>query len=354
MSGNAIWAFAGTLRANWFAAMSGGFSVPFTAAAVYFDSKYAHVIFGALALASLYFAAYRIWKSEWEKAVVLQVKLNREFPAERDVGIGEAVGYICFREWGHNFKACAGSTHVSGGKEYDDLLQSFADGKIPVWGKRENYGVHEPISKEYWFNNRIDWFSLLRDEPNTEPTSAAFKGDSYSSLMTSRATVERYWPAMGGTGPRALSALRISFGMVEAYSSAEGSNLYQLKRAFSLKLENIGQKALSSCRAIIESCDVPSALTFPITLREGITLAPGDHLFIPLVRYGEAMQPEKHNCPDSFATLILPDEKPFISVGENALLRLKATGIDTPSHIAQCRIWISENGKLQIQNEWPR
>jgi hypothetical protein len=72
----ALWSFAGVLRQNWFAAMSGGFSVPFTAAAVHFDNKYAQLIFGCLAVASLYFAAYRIWKSEHDKVLVLQESLS--------------------------------------------------------------------------------------------------------------------------------------------------------------------------------------------------------------------------------------------------------------------------------------
>jgi hypothetical protein len=71
-----LWSFVGVLRRHWFAAMSGGFSVPFTAAAVYFDSKYAQSIFGFLALASLYFAAYQIWKSEHDKVLVLQESLS--------------------------------------------------------------------------------------------------------------------------------------------------------------------------------------------------------------------------------------------------------------------------------------
>jgi hypothetical protein len=100
----------------------------------------------------------------------------------RDVGIGEAVGYICFREWGNKFLAATGSEHASGAKEYDELLQAFADGVVPVWGKRNNYGVHEPIPKEYWFSNRVDWFSLLRDEPKTE-RNATSNGDAYTSLM---------------------------------------------------------------------------------------------------------------------------------------------------------------------------
>jgi hypothetical protein len=209
--------------------------------------------------------------------------LSSDRDSARDVGIGEAVGYICFREWGHNFLAATGSEHASGGKEYDELLQAFADGVVPVWGKRNSYGVHEPIPKEYWFINRIDWFSLLRNEPSTE-RNAISMGEPYISLMTSRAAVERYWLAMGASGPRAISALRISFAADTVDWSSSTRNIHQVRRTISVKLENIGQKTLSGCKLIVESSDAKSGIKLPLILREGVTLAPGDYIFIPLVR----------------------------------------------------------------------
>jgi hypothetical protein len=353
MSGKPILAFARALQTNWFAAMSGGFSVPFASLAVFSGDKYQQVIWGLLAFSSIGFASYRLFASEHQKVLNLQERLGKsEQSDERDAGIGEAVGYICFREWGQNFLAAAGSQFASGAKEYDELLQACADGHVLIWGKRNNYGVHEPIPKEFWFKNRIDWFSLLRNEPTTEHASTSFNGDSYSALMTSRAAVERYWPPMGSSGPRALSALRISFGQDEAYTSTTGSSLYRIRRTLSFKIENIGTKALSNCRIIIESCNPRSGLTLPVPLREGITLAPADHTFIEFVRYGEAPEPDKSNHADSFVTLVGEDEKPLFDAGETVLVKLKATGIDTPAHTAQCRIWVNQTGRLEIQREW--
>jgi hypothetical protein len=279
--------------------------------------------------------------------------LDSDRDSTRDVGIGEAIGYICFREWGRNFLAATGSEHASAAKEYDELLQAFADGVVPAWGKRYNYGVHEPIPKEFWFNNRIDWFSLLRDDPRVERNSTS-KGETYTSLMTSRADIERYWPAIGASGPRAMSALRISFGMEDPNTSSTTKNLYQVLRTLSVKLENIGQKALSGCKLIVESSDAKSGIKLPLVLREGITLAPEEHIFIPLVRYGEALDPKTYDCADSFATLATPDGNPLFDVGENIAINLKATGVDTPACNAQCNVWISSEGKLQVARKWPR
>jgi hypothetical protein len=64
-------AFVRAYRAQMFAAMSGGFSVPFTYAAVYSDSKYGYFIYGCLALAAFVFAAFAVWKIEHDKVLVL-------------------------------------------------------------------------------------------------------------------------------------------------------------------------------------------------------------------------------------------------------------------------------------------
>jgi hypothetical protein len=69
-------AFVSAYRAQLFAAMSGSFSVPFTFAAVYSDSKYGHLIYGCLALAAFIFAAYTLWKIEHDKVLALQDRLN--------------------------------------------------------------------------------------------------------------------------------------------------------------------------------------------------------------------------------------------------------------------------------------
>jgi hypothetical protein len=230
MSDSAIWAFARVLRAHWFAAMSGGFSVPFTAAMVYFDSKYAQSIFGALALTSLWFAAYRIWKSEHDKVVALEGASKNGRKLDRNVSVSEAVGSVAFRDWGIRFIQAISEVSapmVKAGIAYDQFLQAIADGEIPVWGKKQQAGVHEPIQHDYWFENRIDFKDLMLDRASTESSGNSFNGPRYKSLMTSREAVERYWPRIGATGPRAISALQISFGMDHAFKSANTRNLHQ-------------------------------------------------------------------------------------------------------------------------------
>jgi hypothetical protein len=75
--------FAQAFREHWFAAMSGGFSVPFTALAVFFDNKYAKGIFAALAFLGAWFAAYSVWRVERQKNVDLQTMTLEIFQPEK-------------------------------------------------------------------------------------------------------------------------------------------------------------------------------------------------------------------------------------------------------------------------------
>jgi len=80
-----IWSFAQALRTYWLAAMSGSFSVPFTAAAVYLDNKYAQGIFALLAFCALWFAAYRVWLVERQTNYDLRGLLRGLFDTEKAI-----------------------------------------------------------------------------------------------------------------------------------------------------------------------------------------------------------------------------------------------------------------------------
>ena len=113
--------------------------------------------------------------------------------ATRDISLSDAIAYLCFGQWGKSFLDAAGSSEVDGAAEYDHFLQAAADGAIPIWGRRESCSVYEPIPNDYWFQNRIEWFSLLKGNPESESSRHTLSGDRYLSLMTSRALVERYF-----------------------------------------------------------------------------------------------------------------------------------------------------------------
>ena len=151
-------------------------------------------VFSAAGIVLVIHSIFLRWRSS--RVPHTKTPMIREVPAPalfnpaRDVGAGEAVAYLCFGEWGKRFFDAAESTATSGAAEYDQFLQGAADGIIPMWGKKEMHRVYEPIPKEFWFKNRIDWFSLLRGDAHSE-SSTRSHSDRYLSLMTSRAALEK-------------------------------------------------------------------------------------------------------------------------------------------------------------------
>jgi hypothetical protein len=116
----------------------------------------------------------------------------------RDVGVGEAIAYVCYRDWGHNFSAAAGSRDVDAVAALHEFRQAASDDRVKIWGKRSRDAVFEPIPAEYWRRHQIEWFGLLRGPVTTEPTvSVADHGNRYEELMTSRTQVEEVWPKRG-------------------------------------------------------------------------------------------------------------------------------------------------------------
>ncbi|SFI32521.1 hypothetical protein [Bradyrhizobium sp. Gha] len=345
--------FFRAIWSEWFSRMSGPLSVPAAIAALWIENTTGKVLLAITAFVCIWAASYSVWRRERDRVSSLEAAAKAGPTVVRDVGLGEAVGYICFRRWGESFVAAASSSNVSGSREYDELLQAAADGEIPIWGKKAAHGVHEPIPGEFWFKHRMDWFSLLRGSPETESSVRSGSDETYLELMTSRAAIERYWPPLGSAGPRAISSLMITFGASDGYLGFEANGLHQLRRQLNLKLENIGPKGLTNCKVILESSEVASGLKFPIILRANVTLAPGDHVFIPLVEYGEARDKASYDCSDSFATLAIPEPHPLFDVGESTQLKLRATGLDTLPYVAHCRVLVDSGGRLQVQREWP-
>jgi hypothetical protein len=68
--------FIRAFRPVWFAAMSGGFSVPFAFAVALVDNKYIQAILLMMAFGGAWFASYQVWKIERQKVRELEYKLK--------------------------------------------------------------------------------------------------------------------------------------------------------------------------------------------------------------------------------------------------------------------------------------
>jgi hypothetical protein len=84
--------FLRAFRHHWFAAMSGGFSVPFAALAALLENWPARVGFAGLAVASALYTAFRIWCADCEGLIRAQAELDRRADARQLLGdIGKQV-----------------------------------------------------------------------------------------------------------------------------------------------------------------------------------------------------------------------------------------------------------------------
>jgi hypothetical protein len=137
----------------------------------------------------------------------MSIPLAASQPDQRDVAVDEANAYLCFGTWGRSFFDAAASSEVDANWELKQFQQAAADGHVPVWGRQSRGRLYEPIQKEYWLKCRIDWFSLLRAQPQTEPY---YSNDTtqprYTDLMTSRTATER----LLATQPAATTKVKLA------------------------------------------------------------------------------------------------------------------------------------------------
>jgi hypothetical protein len=61
---------------HWLAVMSGAFSVPFGALAVFADTRFGQIIWVCLAIGAAWLAAYQVWKVERERVLNLEEELR--------------------------------------------------------------------------------------------------------------------------------------------------------------------------------------------------------------------------------------------------------------------------------------
>ena len=85
-------------------------------------------------------------------------------------------------------------------------------------------------------------------------------------------------------------------------------------------------------------------------LKAGFDLAAGDHILVPLVTYGEAMDQQKTPCGDSFMTICVPQPAPKPSADREHIVTVRAISLQTGPCDAPCKVWVDENGRLRISN----
>jgi hypothetical protein len=241
------------------------------------------------------------------------------------------------------------------------LRQVARDGKITVWGRPDSahlqqpYKPNEQIPPEHWRDYGFDFLRCMhsedearcRSEPDDERRHPLNKG--YADLRLNRAQVVSLPQQIVSNSQSDASAFKITFGEAEPYFKTKLENFYKVYRTFNLKLENRDlSKAATGCKVYVTDIE-PAEYPVPtLPLKDGFDLAAGDHIFIPLVTYGEAMDQTITPCGDSFMMICVPQLAPKPSADREHIVTVRATSLQTGPRDARCKIWVDRNGRLRI------
>lgn len=149
--------------------------------------------------------------------------------------------------------------------------------------------------------------------------------------------------------PSSQSFLRLSVAEDKTYVIYEG-HIYSIKKTYQVKLENTDpSKAATRCKISILSVEPDTHYTPPWLLKENFYLSAGDSVYVPLVRYGEAREPDKFDCKDTMMTMATDDERPILEAQSVYTITLRATAIDAPYCDLRCKVWVDDKGKMRIE-----
>jgi pimeloyl-ACP methyl ester carboxylesterase len=152
-----------------------------------------------------------------------------------------------------------------------------------------------------------------------------------------------------GAATEPVQVLQMEVGENGKFFSTTGG-LWDTKRTFNLKLSNMhSYKTATNCKVHVTTIEPQDEFVGPWVLKEIPSLPAGDYVFIPLALYGEARDPEKYNCADSFFTTYLGSPgHPGFDIGKTYVFTLRATAADIPMCEFRCRLWVDSEGRFRI------
>jgi hypothetical protein len=143
--------------------------------------------------------------------------------------------------------------------------------------------------------------------------------------------------------------LEISVGDTGSFVHVNAKWIHDLQKMFNLKVENRdSHKPLSNCKLIVQTITPDPGYRSPWILKEGFSLAGGDHTFVPLASYGEAREPSKTPCADTLMTLLTRDRMLALGIDTEQLLEIRATSPDSAYCDIKCKLWVDDHGRFRI------
>lgn len=117
----------------------------------------------------------------------------------REVSIYEALGWAMYAQWGKGYDGFMGIPVTLGPtpdpwKFLTRFVRLASEGKLTLWGKRQEPGYIEEIPRSYWNEHGL---KLARDHPLIPRLVTSNDDDPYRDLELNRAEVEAAWPHAG-------------------------------------------------------------------------------------------------------------------------------------------------------------
>ena len=151
-----------------------------------------------------------------------------------------------------------------------------------------------------------------------------------------------------------MSLFQLSVGENGQFLRTESKDIYSIKRTFNLRVDNIdARQNLAHCKLSILSIEPQTEYQGPWVLKDEFGLAAGESIFVPIVRYGEAREPDKFPCSNSFFVVLTESAGvPKLDIDSEHVLTIRATSPRTAFQDFKFKVWV-ESSRLRIANLTP-
>ena len=159
---------------------------------------------------------------------------------------------------------------------------------------------------------------------------------------------EQVWPTNGRDGSLSIG----EDGPFERLLKAETS---RLERMLLIEFKNTHTHViLADCKVEITNIEPFMGLRRPLILRDKFTLAGGDHVFIPLVTYGESRSVDRSVIADTAIAVCAPEgESPHFLAAQphdvENILTIRATAIGSAYYEVKVVVWVGAGTRLRIR-----
>jgi hypothetical protein len=155
--------------------------------------------------------------------------------------------------------------------------------------------------------------------------------------------------------PSNLSALEINYGEDGPFERLLSTDMSRLQRMLLVEFKNAHpHTALTHCKLEITSIEPFMGLRRPLVLRDNFPLAGGDHVFIPLVTYGESRSSDRSAIADTAIAVCAPEgQSPNFLAAlphdvEN-ILTIRGTAIGSAYCEEKVVVWVGAGTRLRIR-----